>query len=60
MPKSWYTIVGGYFEGVRFANYSVINAEISAYPNCRIFGAEAGVADEASASQLLREVRKQR
>eukprot|EP00965_Chrysotila_dentata_P037015 1231786-Pleurochrysis_carterae.AAC.4 len=20
-PKSWYTIIGGYFEGVRFANY---------------------------------------
>eukprot|EP00965_Chrysotila_dentata_P031569 1052752-Pleurochrysis_carterae.AAC.1 len=60
MPKSWYTIVGRHFEGVRLANYSVISAEISAYPNCRIFGAAAGVTDEASASQLLREVRKQR
>eukprot|EP00965_Chrysotila_dentata_P221764 6192567-Pleurochrysis_carterae.AAC.1 len=60
MPKSWYTIVGGHFEGVRFASYSVISAEISAYPSCRIFGTEAGVTDEASAYQLLRDVRKQR
>eukprot|EP00965_Chrysotila_dentata_P053285 1768507-Pleurochrysis_carterae.AAC.1 len=49
-------IVGGHFEGVRFANYSVFSEELRAYPNCQLFGTEAGVTDEASASQLLREL----
>eukprot|EP00965_Chrysotila_dentata_P112944 3731386-Pleurochrysis_carterae.AAC.1 len=61
LPKSWYTIVGGAFEGVRFANYErVIRSEVQGHANCRVYGIEAGVTDEASASRLLRAVRKQR
>eukprot|EP00965_Chrysotila_dentata_P027237 904871-Pleurochrysis_carterae.AAC.2 len=41
LPKSWYTIIGGHFEGVRFANHDVISKEIRGYPNCRILGAES-------------------
>eukprot|EP00965_Chrysotila_dentata_P062975 2086214-Pleurochrysis_carterae.AAC.1 len=41
--KSWYTIVGGPFEGVRFANYErEIRLEVRGHSNCRVFGHEAG------------------
>eukprot|EP00965_Chrysotila_dentata_P183499 6059263-Pleurochrysis_carterae.AAC.1 len=61
LPKLCYTIVGGPFEGVRFAHYErEMRLEVQGHSNCRVFGHEAGVTDEASSSRLLREVRKQR
>eukprot|EP00965_Chrysotila_dentata_P178464 5893940-Pleurochrysis_carterae.AAC.1 len=43
LPKSWYTIVGGPFKGVRFANYErEIRLEVQGHSNCRVFGHEAG------------------
>eukprot|EP00965_Chrysotila_dentata_P195576 6177063-Pleurochrysis_carterae.AAC.1 len=61
LPKSWYTIVSGPFKGVRFANYErEIRLEVQGHSNCHVFGHEAGVIDENSASRPLRKVRKQR
>eukprot|EP00965_Chrysotila_dentata_P168800 5574195-Pleurochrysis_carterae.AAC.1 len=55
LPKSWYTIVGGPFEEVRFANYERgIRSEVQGHANCWLYGHEAGMTDEASASRLLR------
>eukprot|EP00965_Chrysotila_dentata_P110751 3659379-Pleurochrysis_carterae.AAC.4 len=49
LPNSWYTIVGGLFEGMQFANFNMISEKIRGYRNCRIFDAEACMTDEASA-----------
>eukprot|EP00965_Chrysotila_dentata_P106941 3533268-Pleurochrysis_carterae.AAC.1 len=41
--KSWYVIIGGLFEGIRFENYDrEIRQDVERYANCRAYGPGAG------------------
>eukprot|EP00965_Chrysotila_dentata_P222518 6193020-Pleurochrysis_carterae.AAC.1 len=61
VPKSWYVIIGGPFEGVRFGNYDrKIRQYVEQYVNWRAYGPGAGITDEATAISRLREAREQR
>eukprot|EP00965_Chrysotila_dentata_P113795 3761440-Pleurochrysis_carterae.AAC.1 len=58
---SWYVIIGGPFEGVRFGNYDhEIRQDVEQYAKCRAYGPGAGILDEATATTRLREAREQR
>eukprot|EP00965_Chrysotila_dentata_P174841 5772206-Pleurochrysis_carterae.AAC.1 len=60
-PKSWYVLIGGPFEGVRFGNYDrEIRQDMGRYANCRAYGPGAGIFDEATATKRLRDAREQR
>eukprot|EP00965_Chrysotila_dentata_P173236 5718165-Pleurochrysis_carterae.AAC.1 len=60
LPKSWYVIIGGPFDGVRFGNYDrEIRQDVERYANYRAYGPSAGVVNEATATKKLRETREQ-
>eukprot|EP00965_Chrysotila_dentata_P188411 6172719-Pleurochrysis_carterae.AAC.3 len=61
LPKSWYVIIGGPFEGARFGNYDQdIRQDAERCANCLAYGPNAGVVDETTATRMLREAREQR
>eukprot|EP00965_Chrysotila_dentata_P071249 2354307-Pleurochrysis_carterae.AAC.1 len=61
IPNSWYVIISGPLEGVRFGNYDrETRRDVERYANCRAYGPNAGVTDEATATNRLREAREQR
>eukprot|EP00965_Chrysotila_dentata_P182719 6033253-Pleurochrysis_carterae.AAC.2 len=61
LPKPWYVIISGPFEGVRFGKYDgEIRQDVERYANCRAYGPSASVTDEATATRRLREAREQR
>eukprot|EP00965_Chrysotila_dentata_P103512 3416929-Pleurochrysis_carterae.AAC.1 len=52
LPKSWYVILGGPFEEVRFGKYDRdIRQDVERYAKCRAYGPNAGVVDETTATR---------
>eukprot|EP00965_Chrysotila_dentata_P069651 2300495-Pleurochrysis_carterae.AAC.1 len=59
LPKSWYVIIGGPFEGVGFGNCKRdLRQDVERYADCRAYGPGAGILDKATATKRLREERE--
>eukprot|EP00965_Chrysotila_dentata_P164485 5430317-Pleurochrysis_carterae.AAC.9 len=56
LAKSWYTIIGGHFEGVQFGNddHDIRQEQVKGYPNCRAHDFNPGTTDGVTATRLLR------